>query len=74
MLHHTDDVGGVASSCAFGVVRMDGPVLDSLYGRLDEARLVECVGVDQSLDVVLVADGETGIDCRRSATPVFVQF
>ena len=70
---HLDDVGGVAAAGAFGVEGVDGAALERLDGVLDEAGLVERVGVDHYLDVVVVGDGEAAVDRRRRRAPVLVQ-
>jgi hypothetical protein len=41
---------------------VDGAALERLDGILDEARLVERVGVDHHLHVVVVGDGEAAVD------------
>ena len=51
-----DDVGRVPATGALGVVRVDGAALERRQRVLDEARLVERVGVDGDLHVVLVGD------------------
>src|SRR6186997_480600 len=58
---------------AFGVEGMDGTALESLDGVLDEARLVQRVGVDHNLDVVIVGDRQAAVDCGRRRAPVLVQ-
>ena len=40
---------------------------------IDEAGLVQGVGVDRHLDIEFVGDGETAIDRRRCRPPVLVQ-
>ena len=70
---HADDVGGVAAAGAFRVIGVDRPAVDGGDGVLDEARLVERVGVNGDLNVELVGDGEAGVDCRRRRAPVLVQ-
>ena len=40
---------------------------------LDEARLVERVGVDHHLDVVVVGDREAAVDRGRRGAPILVQ-
>lgn len=55
VLHYGDDVWCVAAACAFSVVCVDCAVVDGRDGGLDEAGLVECIGVDEALDVVFIA-------------------
>ena len=74
MFDDGDDVWCVAAAGAFGVVGVDCAVFEGGDGGFDEAGFVEGVGVDEALDVVLVADGEAGVDCDGCAAPVFVQF
>ena len=74
MLNDTDDVGSVSASGAFSMVRVDSPVLESGDGLLDEAGFIERVGVDKSLDVIFVTDGEAGVDGCWGGSPVFVEF
>lgn len=73
MLHDADDVRCVAAAGTLGVVGVDSAALEGADGLLDEAALVECVGVDEALNVVLVADGQTGVDGRGRAAPVLVE-
>src|SRR5256886_6102208 len=58
---------------ALGVKGVDGAALEGLDGILDEARLVERVGVDHHLHVVVVGDRKAAVDRRRRGTPVLVQ-
>jgi len=55
---------------SLGVVGMDRATTESSDGILDEARLVERVGVDVDLNVVLVADLEGRVDGGGSRSPV----
>lgn len=57
VLDYADDVGCVTTSCAFGVVGVDCAVFDGSDGRFHEAGFVECVGMDETLDVQFIADG-----------------
>ena len=70
---HLDDVGRVAAAGAFGVEGVDGAALEGLDGVLDEAGLVERVGVDHHLHVVVVGDRQAAVDRRRRGAPVLVQ-
>src|SRR5262245_45724034 len=58
---------------AFGVEGVDRPALEGGDRVLDEARLVERVGVDHYLDVELVGDRQTAVDRRRCCSPVLVE-
>ena len=68
-----DDVGGMAAAGAFGVEGVDGAALERLDGVLDEAGLVERVGVDHHLDVVILGDRQAAVDGGRRGAPVLVQ-
>ena len=70
---HLDDVGRVAAAGAFGVEGVNGAALEGLDGILDEAALVERVGVDHHLHVVFVRHRQTAVDCCRRRAPVLVQ-
>lgn len=69
-----DDIGCVPAASAFSVVGVNRTVLEGGDGGLDEAGFIERVCVDEALDVVFVADGETSIDSGRGGAPVFVEF
>ena len=62
-----EDVRSVAAACALGVVRVDRPPVDRRDRVLDEARLVEAVGVHGDLHVVEIGD----VERARSAPPVW---
>ncbi len=68
-----DDVGRVPAAGAFGVVGVDGALLEGRDGLLDEAGFVQRVGVDEALHVVFVAYAEAGVDGGGRAAPVFVE-
>ena len=51
---------------------VDGAPLEGCDGVLDEAGLVQRVGVDRHRDIRIVGDGETGVDRRRGGAPVLV--
>src|SRR3989440_9250377 len=68
-----DDVGGVAAARALGVVGVDRPASEGADRVLDEPRLVERVGVDRDLHVVLVCDRERTVDRGRRRPPVLVE-
>lgn len=56
MLDDRDDVRSVPASGTFGVVSVNRTSLECLDGLFNKAGFVECVGVDQSLDVVLITN------------------
>src|SRR6185436_7479455 len=68
-----DDVGRVPAAGALGVEGVDGAALEGGDGVLHEARLVERVGVDHDLHVVVVAHGEGAVDDGGRGAPVLVQ-
>ena len=68
-----DDIGRVAAAGAFGVERMNGAALERLDGVLDEAALVQRVGVDHHLHVVFLRHRQAAVDRRRRGAPVLVQ-
>ena len=70
---HADDVGGMAAAGAFGVVGVDRPAGDGGDGVLDEAGLVQRVGVDGDLHVEAVGDAQAAVDGGGRRAPVFVQ-
>ena len=68
-----DDVRRVAAAGAFGMKGMDGAALERLDGILDKARLVQGVGMDHDLDVVIVGNRKTIVDRGRRGAPILVQ-
>lgn len=74
VLDHGDDVRCVATPSSFSVVGVNGAALEGTDRGLDEARLVESIGVDQTLHVELIADAQTRIDRSRCAAPILVEF
>ena len=63
------DVGGVAAARALAVVRVDRASLEGRDRVFDEARLVQRVGVDRHLDVVLVGDVAAPLGSRPGWCP-----
>lgn len=59
MFNDGNDVGRMSTACTFSVVSVDSAILESSDGSLNKARFVECVCVNESLNVVLVADAVT---------------
>ena len=70
---HSDDVGCVPATSAFGVIGVDDATLDRGQRRLDKARLVERIGMDRHLRIGLVGHGQAIVDRCGSAAPVLVQ-
>jgi hypothetical protein len=73
MLNHADDIWGMATSSAFGVVGVDCPVLESSDSGFNEAGLIEGISVNEDLDVQFIADSKTGIDSGWCRSPIFVK-
>ena len=63
----------MAAAGAFGVEAVDRTSLERRDRIVDEARLVERIGVDRDLDVVLVGNRQAGVDDRGRGAPVFVE-
>ena len=57
-----DDVGRVAAAGTLGVIHVDGAATDRLHRAFVEAGLVDGVGVELDLEVVLVGDLQAGVD------------
>ena len=54
VLDYRDDIRCVTSSCTFGMIRMYRPVFEGLDGRFNKARLVQCICVNETLDILLI--------------------
>jgi hypothetical protein len=67
-------VGGMAAARTFRVVGVDRPPGDGGNSVLDEAGLVQRVGVDGHLHVELVRDTQAAVDGRGGGAPILVQF
>ena len=63
----------MAAACPLGVVGVDRAALERGQRVLDEARLVERIGVDRDLDVEVVGHLEAGVDGGRGRAPVLVE-
>ena len=70
---HRDDVGCVPAAGTLGVIGVDAAAVDRGQGVLDEARLVEGVGVQVDLYARRVGDRQAGVDRGGRRAPVLVQ-
>ena len=68
----TDDVRSVTTATAFSVEGVDGTTFKRSNGVFHIAGLVQSVGVDGNLHVVLVGYAQASADRVRCCTPVFV--
>lgn len=73
LLHDADDVGGVAATGTFSVISVDRSVLEGGDGGLDEPGFVERVRVNETLDVELIAYGQTRVDGGGCRPPILVK-
>ena len=60
-----DDVRRVAATGPLGMEGVDDALLHRGDGVLDEAALVQGIGMDHHLNVHRVGDGQAIVDCRR---------
>lgn len=74
MFYHAYDIWSMATSSTFCMVSVDCAVLECGNGGFHKTRFVECVGMDEALNIEFVADSEAGIDGRWRRTPIFVKF
>ena len=70
---HLDDVGGMSTTGALGVIGVDGALGHRGQRVLDEAGLVQGIGVDCDLDIEVFRHGQAVVDRRRCGAPVLVQ-
>lgn len=73
MLYNRDDIGSMTTSCTFCMIGMNRSALKRSDRRFDKTRLVECVSMDETLDIKLITDTETSIDSSWRASPVLVK-
>src|SRR3546814_2412748 len=62
---HLDDVRRMAAASAFGMEGVDGAVLEGGNRVLDEAALVQRIGMDGDLDVMLFGNRQAVVDGGR---------
>ena len=68
-----DDVRRVSAAGAFGVIRVDGAAVDGADRVFDEAGLIQRVGVDADLHIVLIGHVQRAVDdSRRGAVVLMV--
>ena len=70
---HPDDVGGVPTACAFGVVGVDAAIFEGGDGVFHKACFVQGISVDGDLNIIVFGNVEAGVDRRWGGAPVFVQ-
>ena len=68
-----DDIGGMATACAFGVKGMDRAAFHGLYGMFDKTRFIERIGVDHHLHIHRIGNPEAAVDGGGGGAPVLVQ-
>mmetsp|Transcript_45780 Transcript_45780/g.89457 ORF Transcript_45780/g.89457 Transcript_45780/m.89457 type:complete len:601 (+) Transcript_45780:993-2795(+) len=71
---HRDDIGRVSAPRALAVVGVHSPSLERRERSLAARTLVEGVGVDGHLDVVVLRHPQAAVDGGRRGAPVLVQF
>lgn len=64
----------MSAPSTLSMIGMNCASLDSFDGLFNETGFVQRVGVDKSLDIVIVADGEASIDSGWCGSPVLVEF
>ena len=69
---HLQQVGSMSATCALGVVGVDGAAIDSGDSILYITTLVEGVGVDGHLYIMVVGHLQRGTYCGRSRAPILV--
>src|SRR5215468_4079229 len=68
-----DNIRRMTTAGAFGVIGMDGPILESGNRIFDEPRLIERVRVDGDLYIKLVGDAQALVDSSRRRSPVLMK-
>src|ERR1700745_4531839 len=68
-----DDIRGVPSTGAFGVISVDRAILKCRDGIFDETRFVQGIGMERDLSVRFFGHGETNTDRGRSCPPVLMK-
>src|ERR1041385_9077171 len=63
----------MATASALGMVRMNCATCDRRNRCLEEPGLIDRIGVDRRLDVIIVCDRKARIDRCRRRSPVLVQ-
>ena len=60
--------------CAFCVIGMDRSSFERCQGVLDKAGLVQRVGVNRDLNIVVIRHRQTTIDRGRRRAPILMHF
>ncbi len=63
----------VSAAGTLGVIGVDRPALEGCARGFDKSRLVECVGMDADLHIVVFGHRQAGVYRRRGSTPILVQ-
>ena len=63
----------MAATGPFGVIGVDDAVLERPQGVVDKAGLVQGIGMDRHLHIVLFSHTQTAVDAGRCGTPVLMQ-
>lgn len=74
LLDYRYDIWGMTPAGTLGMISVNRSVFESSNGSLHKTRLVQGIGVDQTLHIILFANTETGLDACGRRSPVFVQF
>src|SRR5258708_31108366 len=63
----------MSATRALGMISMNRSSFDRCNRILDKAGFVDRVGMNRYLDIVLVGNLQTSIDCRRGRAPILMQ-
>src|SRR5258708_38880534 len=63
----------MSATRALGMISMNRSSFDRCNRFFDKAGFVDRVGMNRYLDIVLVGNLQTSIDCRRGRAPILMQ-
>ena len=63
----------MSTPCTFRVVGVNRSPFERSNGIFDKTRLVERVGMDCDLHIVLIGNRQAAVDCSRCCSPVLVE-